>query len=100
MFTVGFELITTGPHSFGLSFSYTRSSRSPWRIKINIFGFFVRRASKSSKDPATNFLSHATHFHTGSGAPQNRVREIAQSGAVSSPFPKRPSFKCAGIQEI
>ena len=38
--------------------------------------------------------------HTGIGAPQNRLREIAQSRAFSSHCPKRPSRTCSGTQSI
>ncbi len=41
-----------------------------------------------------------SHRQTGMGAPQNRLREIAQSRAPSSHLPKRPSRMCDGTQLI
>ncbi len=42
--------------------------------------------------PVTSFT------HRGSGVPQTRLREIAQSRAPSSQLPKRPSRMCSGTQ--
>ena len=36
----------------------------------------------------------------GSGVPQKRLREMAQSRAFSSHLPNRPSRRCSGTQEV
>ncbi len=43
-------------------------------------------------------VSPASLRHTGSGVPQYRSREIAQSTLFSSHLPMRPCLMCSGYQ--
>jgi hypothetical protein len=52
----------------------------------------------SAKLPITSTRAQSSQRHTGMGAPQKRERETAQSRALASQSPKRPSRTCDGTQ--
>jgi hypothetical protein len=57
------------------------------------------RSASAAKDPMTSISVGSSSFtHTGSGVPQYRSREIAQSMLFSSHSPKRPVPISGGCQ--
>ena len=58
------------------------------------------RANSSSYEPMHSMWSHSPQTQSGSGVPQYRSREIAQSTLPASHSPKRPSWMWPGTQWI
>ena len=56
------------------------------------------RASSSSTEPIASIFPVSSLIQMGSGVPQKRSRESAQSTFVRRNSPKRPSLMCAGSQ--
>ena len=60
----------------------------------------VPASSDSSASEPTQRVWPSSHRQTGSGVPQNRSRERAQSTLLASHSPIRPSRMCSGCQPI
>ncbi len=58
------------------------------------------RSASSATDPMHVSVPQSSQRHTGSGVPQNRSRDNAQSTLFSSQSPKRPCLMCSGCQPM
>src|SRR3989344_38368 len=71
--------------------AFTLCSASPWRITRYALPLFFTRSFKSSTEPMTTCSDPSLFSQMGSGVPQYRSREIAQSLAPESHSPNLPS---------
>ena len=58
------------------------------------------RSASSATEPTQVSVPQSSQRHTGSGVPQKRSRDSAQSTLFSSQSPKRPCLMCSGCQPI
>src|ERR1035437_605477 len=79
---------------------FTLLSDSPCRMTKYLLPDFFVFSFKYAMLPITSIFLQESQTQTGSGVPQYRSREIAQSFISRSHSPKRPSLICAGSQFI
>ena len=58
------------------------------------------RSESSATDPMQVSVPQSSQRQTGSGVPQKRSRDSAQSTLFSSQSPKRPCLMCSGCQPM